>query len=142
MNLPSRRECIAAPLADLKLPGALQALDRVLSGVDGAGTTASEAIERLLAAPIALRNSRRLKAALRSSRLGTIQTLSELDFSFQPWIQREPIDSLHELGFAQPRENIVLLGPPGVGKTPQAISLAIAAAERGRRADSTTGSRP
>ena len=113
MNLPSRRECIAAQLADLKLPGALQALDRVLSGVDGAGTTASEAIERLLAAPIALRNSRRLKAALRSSRLGTIQTLSELDFSFQPSIQREPIDSLHELGFAERRENIVLLGPPG-----------------------------
>ena len=99
MNLPSRRECIAAPLADLKLPGALQALDRVLFGVEGAGTTASEAIERFLAAPIALRNSRRLKAAMHSNRLGTIKTLSELDFNFPPSIQRGSIDSLHELGF-------------------------------------------
>lgn len=133
MNVPSRRERIAAQLADLKMPGALEALDGVLSGVDGGGTTASEAIERLLAAQIALRNSRRLEAAMRSSRLPTIKTLSEFDFSFQPSIKREQIDSLHELGFVERKENIVFLGPPGVGKTHLAISLAIAAAERGRR---------
>ena len=51
MNVPSRRERIAAQLADLKMPGALEALDNVLSGWDGGGTTASEAIERLLAGP-------------------------------------------------------------------------------------------
>ena len=112
MNVPSRRERIAAQLADLKMPGALEALDSVLSGVDGGGTTASEAIERLLAAQIALRNSRRLEAAMRSSRLPTIKTLAEFDFSFQPSIKREQIDSLHELGFVERRENIVFLGPP------------------------------
>ena len=133
MNFPSRRERIAAQLADLKMPGALEALDGVLSGVDGGGTTASEAIERLLAAQIALRNSRRLEAAMRSSRLPAIKTLAEFDFSFQPSIKREQIDSLHELGFVERRENIVFLGPPGVGKTHLAISLAIAAAESGRR---------
>ena len=135
MNVASRRERIAAQLADLKMPGALEALDEVLSGVDGGGITASEAIERLLATQIALRNSRRLEAAMRSSRLPTIKTLSEFDFSFQPSIKREQIDSLHELGFVARRENIVFLGPPGVGKTHLAISLAIAAAERGRRVD-------
>ena len=130
MNVPSRRERIAAQLADLKMPGALEALDSVLSGVDGGGTTASEAIERLLAAQIALRNSRRLEAAMRST--ADDQALAEFDFSFQPSIKREQIDSL-ELGFVERRENIVFLGPPGVGKTHLAISLAIAAAERGRR---------
>ena len=39
------------------MPGALEALDDVLAGVDGGGTTAAAAIERLLAAQIALRNS-------------------------------------------------------------------------------------
>ena len=38
-----------------------------------------------------------------------------------------------ELGFLDRRENVILLGPPGVGKTHLAISLAIAAAEAGRR---------
>ena len=43
------------------------------------------------------------------------------------------MDSLHELGFVERRENVVFLGPPGVGKTHLAISLAIAAAQSGRR---------
>jgi hypothetical protein len=62
-----------------------------------------------------------------------VKTLREFDFAFQPSIQREQIDSLHTLGFLERRENVVFLGPPGVGKTHLAISLAIAAAEHGRR---------
>ncbi len=93
----------------------------------------AEAISRLLAAQITLRNNRRLQAAMRSSRLPAVKTLESFDFSFQPSIKREQIESLHELGFLDRRENVVLLGPPGVGKTHLAISLAIAAAQRGRR---------
>ena len=80
----SRRERIAAQLADLKMPGALEALDEVLTGVDGGGTTAAEAIERLLAAPIALRNGRRLAAAMRSSRLPAIKTLADSTSASSP----------------------------------------------------------
>ena len=96
MRPPSRRERIAAQLADLKMPGALEALDEVLAGVDGGATTGGEAIERLLAAQIALRNSRRLEAAMRSSRLPYVRTLTDSDFAFQPSIKRDLIDSLEE----------------------------------------------
>ena len=133
MRGPSRRERISAQLADLKMPGALEALDGVLAGIDGGQTTAAEAIEGLLAAQIALRNGRRLEAAMRSSRLPYVKTLGSFDFTFQPSIKREQIDALHELGFLERQENVVFLGPPGVGKTHLAISLAIAAAENGRK---------
>ena len=129
----TRRDRIRAQLADLKMPGALEALDQVLTTVDGGSTTASEAIENLLGAQITLRNNRRLQAAMRSSRLPVVKTLEDFDFSFQPSIKREQIDSLHELGFLERKENVVFFGPPGVGKTHLAISLAIAAAQSGRR---------
>lgn len=48
-------------------------------------------------------------------------------------MRREQIESFHELGFVERRENVIFLGPPGVGKTHLAISLAIAGAQSGRR---------
>ena len=129
----TRRDQIRSMLADLKLPGALEAVDGILGQADGGHVTTSEAIEKLLQAQITMRNNRRLQAAMRSSRLPCVKTLKDFDFSFQPSIKREQIDSLHELGFVERKENVVFLGPPGVGKTHLAISLAIQAAEMGRR---------
>jgi len=129
----SRREQIRWMLADLKMPGALEAVDGILSKADGGSVTAAEAIQELLGAQITLRNNRRLQAAMRSSRLPAVKTLEEFDFSFQPSIKREQLDSLAELSFLERKENVVLLGPPGVGKTHLAIGLAIAAAQSGRR---------
>ena len=129
----SLRERIRAQLADLKMPGALEALDTILHDLDGGTVKAPAAIEQLLGAQITLRNNRRLQAAMRSSRLPAVKTLTDFDFTFQPSLKREQIDSLHTLGFIERRENVILLGPPGVGKSHLAISLAIAAAQSGRR---------
>ncbi len=129
----SRRDRVREMLADLKMPGALEAVDGILAQADSGSVTATEAIEQLLSSQIALRNNRRLVTAMRSSRLPAVKTLAEFDFAFQPSLQREQIESLHELGFVNRAENVILLGPPGVGKTHLAISLAISAAESGRR---------
>ena len=120
---PGRRRCLTGPPR-------LEAPRKAWRIGDPQGLW-PEAIERLLAAQITLRNSRRLATAMRSSRLPAIKTLEDFDFSFQPSIKREQIDSLHELGFLERKENVVFLGPPGVGKTHLAISLAITTAESG-----------
>jgi DNA replication protein DnaC len=133
MKATSRRDRIRTQLADLKMPGALESLDPILSSIDGGALGAAEAIETLLGAQISLRNNRRLQTAMRSSRLPAVKLLTDFDFTFQPSIKREQIESLHELGFVERRENVIFLGPPGVGKTHLAISLAIAAAQSGRR---------
>lgn len=130
--MKSLREQIRAQLADLRMPGSLEALDLVLSRVDS-GLGAAEAISAVLGAQITLRNNRRLQAAMRSSRLPAVKTLDDFDFSFQPSLKREQIESLSTLGFVERKENVVFLGPPGVGKTHLAIGLAIAAAQSGRR---------
>jgi len=56
-----------------------------------------------------------------------------LVLSFQPSVKRDQLESLHTLSFIERRENVVFLGPPGVGKTHLAVSFAVAAAEGGRR---------
>ena len=135
MSAPAdgRRDRLRAMLADLKMPGALEAVDGILAQLDSGAVTAGEALERLLGAQITLRNNRRLESAMRASRLPAVKTLAQFDCAFQPSLKREQIESLHELGFLARQENVVLLGPPGVGKTHLAISLAITAAEAGRR---------
>jgi hypothetical protein len=84
----SLRDRIRGQLADLKMPGSLEGLDLVLSRVDS-GLGAAEAISAVLEAQISPRNNRRLQAAMRSSRLPAIKTLSDFDFRFQPSLKRE-----------------------------------------------------
>lgn len=109
---PSRRDRLRQMLADLHMPGALEALDAILHGVDGGALTAPEAIEQLLSAQIQLRNNRRLQAAMRSSRLPAVKQFHDFDFTFQPSLRREQIESLHELGFVERRENVIFSGRP------------------------------
>jgi DNA replication protein DnaC len=95
-NAPlSRRDRLRQILADAADARALEALDAILHGVDGGTLTAPEAIEQLLTAQIQLRNNRRLQAAMRSSRrLPVVKQLHDFDFTFQPSLRREQIESL------------------------------------------------
>ena len=74
---PNRRHPLRAMLADLKMPGALDAVDGILSEADSGTISAAEAIEQLLNPQILLRNNRRLQTAMRSSRLPAVKTLRE-----------------------------------------------------------------
>jgi len=79
---------------------------------------------------------RRLKSVeskLALARFPWIKTVEEFDFSFQPSIDRKVIRELSGLGFVERGENVILLGPPGVGKTHLAVALGVKAAEAGHR---------
>ena len=133
MPTPALRDRLRHQLADLKMPGALEALDEILRRADSGQLAAGDAIGEVLGSHIALRNQRRLQTAMRCARLPAVKRLADFDFSFQPSIPREQLENLHTLSFIERRENVVFLGPPGVGKTHLAISLAVTAAECGRR---------
>lgn len=72
---PSLRERVQAQLVDLKMPGALEALDDVLRRCDDGALAPGEAIAVVLGAHIELRNARRLQTAMRSARLPAVKTL-------------------------------------------------------------------
>lgn len=79
------------------------------------------------------RHQKGLESRLKQARLPWMKTLEQFDYEFQPSIDRKVIRELSGLGFVERAENVVLLGPPGVGKTHLAIALTVKAAEAGHR---------
>ena len=63
------------------------------------------------------------EARIRAARFPARKTLEEFDFTFQRSIKKQVIEHLGQLDFLHAKENVVLLGPPGTGKTHLAIAL-------------------
>src|SRR5207245_2905916 len=70
---------------------------------------------------------------IKQARFPARKTLEEFDFSFQRSVQKTLVLHLGQLDFLTARDNVVLLGPPGTGKTHLAIALAIRACLAGPR---------
>jgi DNA replication protein DnaC len=88
-------------------------------------------LDRLLEEEIAAREERRIRNSLKLSGLPFLKTLDQFDFAFQPSVDRALVLDLAALAFLAQKENVLLLGPPGVGKTHLAVALAICACQQG-----------
>jgi DNA replication protein DnaC len=77
--------------------------------------------------------ARRQRGRLRFARYPVLKTLANFDFDFQPTLDRKQIAELSTLRFIEEHRNVILLGPPGVGKTHLAIALGVAASDAGYR---------
>jgi DNA replication protein DnaC len=77
------------------------------------------------------RQLRGIEARLKQARFPWIKTLDQFDFEFQPSIDRKVIRELSSASFVERAHNVVLLGPPGVGKTHLAVGLGVKAVEAG-----------
>lgn len=129
-NSPIER--IKRHLVGLKMPRALEALDATLHRLEQGETSVLDALETLLGEELTTRETRRIKMALQTARLGSIKTLAGYDFSFQPSLDRNRILALAQLEFVQRRQALHFLGPPGTGKSHLAIALGVEAIKAGK----------
>lgn len=125
-------ERIRRHLVGLRMPRALETLDRIVQQLEHGQTTAIEAIDDLLAEEITVREGRRVKAALQMARLATIKTLSGFDFSFQPSLDRNRVMALAQLDFIDRHEVVHFVGQSGTGKSHLAAALGVEAVRAGR----------
>lgn len=129
---PSPLERIRRHLVGLKMPRALEALDHTLQRLEHGETSVLDVLETLLGEEFTTRETRRIKMALQTARLGSIKTLAGYDFSFQPGLDRNRILALAQLEFITRRQAVHFLGPPGTGKSHLAIALGVEAVKAGK----------
>lgn len=79
------------------------------------------------------RNRKGIESRMNQARFPAVKTLEQFDFDFQPSIDRQVVRNLSGLAFVERAENVVFLGPPGVGKTHLAVALGVKAIEAGHR---------
>jgi DNA replication protein DnaC len=77
------------------------------------------------------REERRVRTSLKLSGLPVGKSLDTYDFAFQRGVSKPTVDLLSTCEFARRRENVLLLGPPGVGKTHLASGLAVKCVQNG-----------
>jgi len=129
---------LRAHLAFLKLSDAAEALPAVLDEARTAKLPLVSTLERLLAVEVDATEARRLTSRLRFACLPAPWALTDFDYSAQPGVDETLIRELATLRFLENGTNVLLIGPPGVGKTMLAVGLTRAAAQAGHRVYFTT----
>jgi len=125
-------------LTRLRLPRVAQVLLDVVQAAQAQGHSHLQVLDALLEEEVACKEQRRLDTTLRMSGLPFIKTLDDFDYTFQPHLDRRQVNSLFDLTFLTKKENVLFLGPPGVGKTHLAVALAVKACQAGQTIFFTT----
>jgi DNA replication protein DnaC len=122
----------------LKAPAAARALPKLADRAREEGWSYERFAEALLASEVAARENHGGEARIKAARFPARKTLEEFDFTFQRSVRRQVVEHLGQLDFLHAKENIVLLGPPGTGKTHLAIAISIRACLAGQRVQFAT----
>jgi len=122
---------IESNLVRLKLSRIYEILSSLAKTAEEQGKSYLMFLDELLEEEVAAKEQRRIETALKISGLPYIKSIDEFDFTFQPSLDKQKIMGLFDLSFIRQKGNVIFLGPPGVGKTHLAVSLALKACQSG-----------
>jgi DNA replication protein DnaC len=131
MTRPSTE--LAHLFRQLKAPAAAKALPKLADRAREEEWSYEQFAAALLKTETDSRDSHGGQSRIRAARFPARKTLEEFDFAFQSSLRRETVLHLGQLDFLAGKENIVLLGPPGTGKTHLSIALGIRGCLAGHR---------
>src|SRR5438876_3928048 len=118
-------------LKRLRLGTLADRLDATLGEAARVQPTYIDFLDQLLRDEMAAKQRRRIEMGIQIAHFPSVKTLEDFDFKFQPSIDAKLVRELATGRFVAGAENVLLFGPPGVGKTHLAIALGRAAIETG-----------
>jgi DNA replication protein DnaC len=121
-------ERLRTNLESLKMKNTLEILDNYLERAVKDNLNVVEVLDHIFCEEASAKHRRAYDKQLQMSGFPIKKELEAFDFTFQPSIDKRQIDELATMRFLENAENIVFLGPPGVGKTHLACALGMAAA--------------
>lgn len=138
MNQHAVYQQLRSHLAYLQLSAAAEALPAELERAQSEKLSHTAFLERLLGLEVTAVQARRLDHRMRFANFPAPWRLEDFDFDAQPSVDRKLVEELASLRFLEDATNVLLIGPPGVGKTMLAIILGRLVVEAGHRAHYTT----
>lgn len=124
---------VVQALVQLRLQTAADALATHVRAATERDFSPLEFVDHLLADELAARQERSITVRTKLAHLPVLKSLDSFDFDAQPSLDRKVIATLQSLAFIDRAENVVFLGPPGVGKTHLSIGLGVRALQAGHR---------
>jgi len=124
-------ETLIYQLKSIRLSGMAQKLNIRMQEAVANELSHIDFLQNLIADELSIRKDRLLQRRLKQAQFPGLKTIDQFDFAFNPSINRAEIKQLAASSFVAKADNVLLIGPPGVGKTHLAIALGIQAIEKG-----------
>lgn len=128
------RARVGERLSRLRLGAVAERLDAILAHAARTEPTYLDFLDALLTEETEAKQKKRVAMGIQIAHFPSVKTLDDFDFKFQPSVDHKLVRELATGGFVTRAENVLLFGPPGVGKTHLAIALGRAVVEAGHSA--------
>ena len=135
---PAQLERLGEHMARLRLFKSRERLEALLQEAASQELSYSDFLDQLLTEEVGAKTSKNVAMRTAMARFPFVKPLETFDFTYQPSIDKKQVQNLASSHFIEHGENVILLGPPGVGKTHLAVGLGLRAIERGYRVLFTT----
>lgn len=133
MTTPAQLERLGEHLRKLRLLKSGERLEALLQQAAAQELPYAEFLEQVLGEEVAAKTSKNIAMRTAMARFPFVKPLETFDFGYQPSIDRKQVQVLASCHYIEHGDNVIVLGPPGVGKTHLAVSLGIKAIEAGYR---------